>query len=182
MQPRGTRSMPRLRARPGFTLVYRGAEIGVVERVEQNALDGTERVHVRGGIAGGLEYLIPEAAITGIDAEGRRAEVDHSVTFVSEPPASNGAIRVSARLGTPRLGTGEPELAPRIGVRVMADDGPLGFVEALSYTDGVLQAIVVRGRHRLRARRIEIPATRLRPSQSRGKLVVAGTRRELHTR
>jgi hypothetical protein len=174
---------PRRGARPGFTLVYRGAEIGVVERIELDEGDGTEQLCVRGGISGGLAYLVPASSIGAVEPAARRAEVDPSVTFVPDPIGSDGLVRLSAHV-EPRAGGVEHELIPRVGARVTATDGPIGFVESVSYSDaGRLRSVVVRGRRYLRTRRFVIPAALLRPAgRSRSELSVEGTRRELRAR
>ncbi len=164
-----------------LVLIYRGAEIGVVERIEPDGPDGEDQLHVRGGISGGLAYLVPARVIVTVDQRGRRAEVDATVTFVPDPIEGDGLVWLSARVDR------SPSIAPGgelVGARVRAADGPLGVVESVSYSDaGTLHSVVVRGRRHLRTRRFEIPAELLRPAdRARSELAVDGERRELRTR
>jgi hypothetical protein len=181
MRAGGNPPTPRRGARPGFLVIYRGAELGVVERVATAESDGTVQLYVRGGIAGGLTYVIPAGAIRAIDAISRRAEVDGSVTFVPQPTRKDGAIWLSACLDASASASSARDVSPSVGARVRAVDGPLGSVESVSLTpQGLIRSVVVRGRRGLRTRRYEVPVALLRPSgRAPGEFRAEGIRREL---
>jgi hypothetical protein len=164
-------------------LIYRGAEIGVVERIETDEHDGTEQLHVRGGISGGLAYVVPAGVVGVVEQAARRAEVDASVTFVPDPIGPDGLVRLAARLDPPAAVAEQP-VVPEVGATVRAIDGPLGTVESVSYSEGgTLRSIVVRGRRHMRTRRFLVPAALLRPAgRAREELAADGTRRTFRTR
>jgi hypothetical protein len=172
---------------PGFVLVHRGSEIGIVERVEHGSDATAHVVQARGGLSGSLEYVLPLAALAHVAEDERRAFVDDSVVFEPVTVGSEGRVRLEAR----RHECGTSELQPPAshgldphcrGFRVFADDGLLGEVEAAlcaSRTD-VPEYFVVRVRGRLRNRFPVIAAGRVVDIHPHEQIVfVAGPRRAL---
>lgn len=172
-------------ARPGFILTYQGSEIGIVERVAEQARTGARMLYVRGGISGSLEYAIPTTAIAAVQPSARRAMVDDSVTFEPEDLGFDGRVLLVARppeaesSSSWRPGRRLPEGC--VGFRAYADDGVLGEVEmAVRGTPRATDYLVVRVRGLFRWMYPAIPATYVvewRPV--RRSVLVAGTRREI---
>lgn len=183
--PRRHRDHTESQARPGFRLTHQGNDIGVVEYVEDADYRGIGTVHVRGGISGCLEYVIPTSAVLAVDLTERSAEIDQDVTFEPEVVARNGRVRLIAR--SPSLDA-QARLRPRqrltpacLGYRVYADDGYLGDVEAvLCREQDDVDYLTVGVRRRFRHRRAVIEIARVVSSDDIHAVVaVAGTCREL---
>lgn len=172
---------------PGFVLVHRGSEIGIVERVEHGGDAGAHVVQARGGLSGSLEYVLPLGALARVAEDERRAVVDDDVTFEPVTVGSEGRVRLEARRQESAAGALAPPLPgvpdPRCrGFRVFADDGPLGEVETAlcgSRSD-TPEYFVVRVRRRFGSRFPVIPAGRVVGIHPHERIVlVAGSRRAL---
>lgn len=117
---------------PGFVLLHRGNELGIVERVDLNGGVRSHVVQARGGLSGSLEYILPVSALCSVRLDDRRAVVADEVTF--EPVTVNeaGHVRLAAREFLDHRGEHSPRMPNSgcEGFRVFADDGYLGVVEA----------------------------------------------------
>ena len=119
----------------GITLVHRGSELGVVGRVSREGAGSEPVLHAFGGISRSLEYAVPESAIVAVFGVSARALVNDIVEFEPQHLCGDGRVILVPR--TPR-GDTEPERegwrrrpqAAWVGIRVYADDGYLGEVEA----------------------------------------------------
>jgi hypothetical protein len=169
---------------PGYTLIYHGADIGVVERIDTQGADGSPALSARGGISGSLRYTIPVAAVASVDEQGRRVALDDAVTFEPDSIARDGEVQLMAH--TPeldrRLSWRPSRKVPSAstGFRVYAADGYLGTVETtLGGDPDDADFIVVRVRHWGRTRHPVIPARRVvECAPLDGLIVVAGSRRQ----
>lgn len=168
---------------PGFVLIHRGNEIGIVERVDIDGGVSSRVVQARGGLSGSLEYILPVSALCSVRLDDRRAVVADEVTFEPVTVEGAGHVQLAAR-GLAALGG---ELSPRMpeshceGFRVFADDGYLGEVEsALFLTRPDRPAyFVVRVRRRLRSRYPVISVSRVVTVYPPDRvLFVAGSRSE----
>jgi hypothetical protein len=183
LSPRDGKTAPE--AQPGYTLMYHGTDIGVIERIDAQAADGSRALSVRGGISGSLRYTIPVAAVAAVDVTDRRVAVDDAVTFEPDSIARDGEVMLIAH--TPDLGRRRAwrpsRRVPRAsaGFRVYAGDGYLGAVETtLGGDPDDVDFVVVRVRHWRRTRHPVIPARRIVECEPLdGMIVVAGYRREL---
>jgi hypothetical protein len=88
-----SRRRPKVRteARPGFIVAHKGAEIGILERIEVAERTRT-LLHVRGGVSGSLEYVIPSTAVVEVHATTQHALIDDRVTFETDTIAEDGRV------------------------------------------------------------------------------------------
>lgn len=84
-------------ARPGFVVAHQGADIGVLEHVESGEHTDLVLLHVRGGVSGSLEYVIPSTAVVDVRPAIRRACVDDRVTFELDTIAADGRVILVAQ-------------------------------------------------------------------------------------
>jgi hypothetical protein len=73
-------------------VAHQGAEIGVLEHIEAAARPRATLLHVRGGVSGSLEYIIPSHAVVDVQVASRRACVDDKVTFEPGAIAEDGTV------------------------------------------------------------------------------------------
>lgn len=66
---------------PGSIVIYRGSDIGVVERIDHGGAGGTPTLHVRGGISGSLRSIVPATALAAVEADTRRYLLDDHLRF-----------------------------------------------------------------------------------------------------
>jgi hypothetical protein len=95
---RGRRKPAPPAARPGFLVAHQGADIGVLEHIESCTSTEVTLLHVRGGVSGSLEYVIPSTAVVDVRPTAQRASVDDRVTFEPETIAGDGRVILVARL------------------------------------------------------------------------------------
>jgi hypothetical protein len=94
-------------------VAHQGADIGVLEHIEACLPSDVTLLHVRGGVSGSLEYVIPSTAVVDVRPAALRACVDDRVTFEPETIAADGRVILVAQLPgeEPRRGkaaSGEP--------------------------------------------------------------------------
>lgn len=150
------------RARPGFVVTYQGSEIGVLARIGDDDPGGGRTLHIRGGISGALEYLVPARAIVSVDQVARRAEVDPRTTFVSRSVGDDGHVLVTASAPDDHGGLGDRPLSECVGLDVHTSRRRLGVVVSVVHaTDGAPAELVVRTRRISRRRYSRVAASRI---------------------
>jgi hypothetical protein len=95
---RGRRKPAPPAARPGFLVAHQGADIGVLEHIESCTSTDVTLLHVRGGVSGSLEYVIPSTAVVDVRPTAQRASVDDRVTFEPETIVGDGRVILVAQL------------------------------------------------------------------------------------
>jgi hypothetical protein len=90
-------------------VVHQGAEIGVLERIEISDLAGVTLLHVRGGVSGALEYIVPSNAVPDVHEASRRAYIDGNVTFEPAAIAEDGRVILVATVPGPEESRNRPK-------------------------------------------------------------------------
>lgn len=79
-------------------MTHQGADIGVLEHIDAGIVDEVTLLHVRGGVSGSLEYVIPSTAVVDVRPAVLRACIDDRVTFEPEIIAADGRVILIAQL------------------------------------------------------------------------------------
>ena len=172
----------------GITLVHRGGELGVVGHVSRDGASFEPVLHAFGGVSRSLEYAVAESAIVAVLRVSARALVDDVVNFEPQHLCGDGRVILAPRAqrrdsrGDVDAWRGMP-MAAWTGIRVYADDGYLGEVEATvpSSRSPLAEAVIVRARVRFWKTRFPvIPLSRVVACTPCERVArVAGTRQEL---
>jgi len=170
----------------GMTLTHQGHDLGVITGVSRSSTPGVAILHALGGISRSLEYAVPETAIVGVFGVSSRAIVSDGVEFEPRHLCADGRVILAPRTADAIMEPTDWARVPHadwVGVRVYADDGFLGTVQAaLSSTrTGVIDQLVVRVRMPLRRQRFPVIAidrlAAFAPAENVAR--VTGSRREL---
>jgi hypothetical protein len=173
----------------GVTLTHRGTDIGVISHVTRSGEPSVTVLHALGGVSRSLEYAVPETAIVSvIGGSSSRAVVSDQVEFEPQHLRVDGRVILAPRVSHATTGSHEADWleVPRsvwVGIRLYADDGYLGIVEAaLSTTRSeTVDLLIVRVRMPFwKLRHPIVPATRVvvcTPAENVAR--VTGTRSEL---
>jgi hypothetical protein len=119
----------------GITLVHRGRELGVVGHVTAAAEPRASILHAFGGVARSLEYAVPASGIDRVLGVSARAFVRDDLEFEPTRVCDDGTVILAPR-ATPSgscaaVASGQAHPGRMIGMRVYADDGFLGEVDAV---------------------------------------------------
>lgn len=165
---------PAAAARPGFLVTYKGSEIGVLARIVDDDHGGDRILHIRGGISGALEYLVPARAVVAVDQAARRAEVDPRATFVSRSVGCDGHVVVTASAAGDDPGLGDTPLGACVGLVVYTPRCRIGtVVSVIEASDGSPAVLVVRTSRLPRRRYSQVPVSRIVSlHERRGRIAV----------
>jgi hypothetical protein len=92
-------------------VAHQGADIGVLEHIESCRGSDVTLLHVRGGVSGSLEYVIPSTAVVEVRPALRRASVDDRITFEPETTDHDGRVILIANVPAGAPAPPEPRLS-----------------------------------------------------------------------